>query len=114
MSGDSMSAIFLNIVAQTKTINFFGLSITVLPKWYEDNYYIAMDRSGGVYVYNAKPYRNGNHHMCQEGKEFVGHCVAYLDAYTEGVYNLREWIDDTWETVYRLQDFPLVSMSNEC
>ena len=107
-----MSAVFLNIIAQTTIIDFFGFGINVPTCLYESGY-IAVDESGNVYVYEEEPV------MKSDGSFWT---TAYTDTtpsnYARPVYDLRnhsnvagvlDWYEKEWANLcFPLSDFPVL------
>lgn len=97
-----MSTVFLNIIAQTTIIDFFGFGITVPTDLYESGY-IAVDESGDVYVYEEKPV------VKSDGRFWT---TPYTDStasdYTQQSYSLRNhtsvdgveaWYEKEWRNL---------------
>lgn len=107
-----MSAVFLNIIAQTTIIDFFGFGINVPTCLYESGY-IAVDESGDIYVYKEEP-------VIQSDGSFWATPYTNTTAsdYTQQVYALRNhtnvdgvvaWYEKEWANLcFPLSDFPVL------
>ena len=107
-----MSAVFLNIIAQTTIIDFFGFAVNVPTCLYESGY-IAVDESGDVYVYKEEPV------MKSDGSFWT---TPYTDImgsdHTQQIYTLRyhanvdgvlAWYEKEWANLcFPLSDFPVL------
>lgn len=107
-----MSAVFLNVIAQTTIIDFFGFGINVPTYLYESGY-IAVDESGAVFVYEEEPVMKPN------GSFWA---TPYTDPnaqdYTQQVYTLKnhtnidgisDWYEKEWVNLcFRINEFPVL------
>ena len=107
-----MSAVFLNIIAQTTIIDFFGFGLNV-PTCLHESGYIAVDESGDVYVYEEEPV------MKSDGSFWTTpYADTTLSNYALPIYILRnhanvvgvvDWYEKEWANLcFPLSAFPVL------
>jgi len=103
-----MSAVFFAIQTEVICIDFFGLPISILKEWWEENMYLALDTGGCLNMFSQAPVLGFS--MGSSVDTWDSFSNILLEFVSYDVEGLMDWVNNNWDKQYwRMQDFPIWS-----
>lgn len=102
-----MSTVFLHIHASLIKVDFFGFAINIHKDHYIDDFFIALDPDGELYMYSKPPHIDGDQWSVNPFTDTYS--VVDLFSYYKLVPDLEDWVLKEWNTTYwRITEFPVL------
>lgn len=109
-----MSAnLFLQLKANMLCIDFFGIPVPVPKQWYSDQYWLAIDMAGELFIYSNKPELRDNHWACGSNyflqPDIIGEHILNLEYLMPLFEDIDQWISDNWnKECWSVTTFPVL------